>query len=84
MLLSFNIFLHIKPGNLLLATDGILKISDFGVAEVILICIIFFPAHSLTILFFTKVEVEVNIGDCTPRSDMTALHFPWWFEKSTV
>ena len=27
-------YLHIKPGNLLLATDGTLKISDFGVAEV--------------------------------------------------
>ncbi|CAG0925879.1 unnamed protein product, partial [Notodromas monacha] len=25
----------IKPGNLLLATDGMLKISDFGVAEVL-------------------------------------------------
>ena len=27
-------YLHIKPGNLLLATDGTLKISDFGVAAV--------------------------------------------------
>ena len=33
-ILNLNIFLHIKPGNLLLATDGTLKISDFGVAEV--------------------------------------------------
>lgn len=33
-----NHLLHIKPGNLLLATDGMLKISDFGVAEVRKLC----------------------------------------------
>lgn len=34
IVINLNCVLHIKPGNLLLATDGTLKISDFGVAEV--------------------------------------------------
>ncbi|XP_015758682.1 PREDICTED: serine/threonine-protein kinase STK11-like [Acropora digitifera] len=48
----------IKPGNLLLATDGTLKISDFGVAEVIFISF----ALSIFEMFASRVRFNITTG----------------------
>ena len=53
-----NHLLHIKPGNLLLATDGTLKISDFGVAEVHKLCEIVFL---LTVNIYCFGRIHVNL-----------------------
>ena len=45
----------IKPGNLLLTTDAVLKISDFGVAEVC-VCII----------HINRVRYVIPQSDCLP------------------
>ena len=46
-------YLHIKPGNLLLATDGTLKISDFGVAEV--------SKHIVNEMKYTVVKMQSKL-----------------------
>jgi len=69
----------IKPGNLLLTTDETLKITDLGVAEVLL-CYIPYPQLLLLFLFVIIIGLQIlfvtiSLGSCILCNYVAILKF---------